>query len=129
MPTTLSLFDPSADNTIDHVDGAELVCGRSLLQCAVEGLDDVRFSLQNYEQVRRAVSWLTAESRVCRRRLVPTILTWMLVTHSCVMEAILPLLAPGGLSWLREASCESNSVMMLVAIVAAADLAMPAVSF
>lgn len=30
------------------------------------------------------------------------------------MDVILPLLAPGGLSWLSEASCESKSLMMLV---------------
>jgi hypothetical protein len=30
---------------------------------------------------------------------------------------ILPLLAPGGLSWLSEASCESKSLMMLVPMI------------
>ena len=43
----------------------------------------------------------------------------MLFTQSWVMDVILPLLAPGGLSWLSEASCESRSLMMLVPMVLA----------
>ena len=47
---------------------------------------------------------------------LPEVLTWMLLTHSWVMDDILPLLAPGGFSWFSEASCESKSLMMLLAI-------------
>lgn len=44
------------------------------------------------------------------------VLTCMLLTHSWVMELILPLLAPGALSVLRDASWESRSLMILVAM-------------
>lgn len=51
----------------------------------------------------------------------------MLLTHSCVMDVILPLLAPGGFSWLRDASCESSSVMMLVPILSKSRVYVPSV--
>lgn len=40
----------------------------------------------------------------------------MLFTHSVVMVAILALLAPGGLSWLREARSASTSFTVGVAM-------------
>ena len=42
----------------------------------------------------------------------------MLLTHSVVMVAILVLLAPGGLSWLSEASSASRSFTEGVPMVA-----------
>lgn len=40
------LLDPSPDDTIDHVDGAELVGCGCFLQCAIQGLHDGALCLQ-----------------------------------------------------------------------------------